>query len=192
MVDFSVLALHGGNGQLSPALKKRRGGYFTTSPFGINFEYARSFYILVNPDLLTVNIVRDQIHLIPELLYHIMRNLSRSGSLISRLRLDPLRDGDFIPLPGQLLRKYIAYARSYVFPSERQRSMDNHTILPHELIKEVLPLLVKSLLQFLLFLCLLYDLLDFLCMTGFKDVCSSFAHPVLTCSCNFDCQLDQY
>ncbi|GAB2226932.1 hypothetical protein Droror1_Dr00008731 [Drosera rotundifolia] len=38
------------------------------------------------------------------------------GSLISRLRLDPKRDKDFVPLPGQLLRKYIAYARSYVFP----------------------------------------------------------------------------
>jgi DNA helicase MCM8 len=38
------------------------------------------------------------------------------GSLVSRLRLDRKRDGDFVPLPAQLLRKYIAYARNYVFP----------------------------------------------------------------------------
>lgn len=38
------------------------------------------------------------------------------GSLVSRLRLDPNTDGDFVPLPVQLLRKYIAYARNYVFP----------------------------------------------------------------------------
>lgn len=40
----------------------------------------------------------------------------RSGSLVSRLRLEPRRVGDFVPLPIQLLRKYIAYARSFVFP----------------------------------------------------------------------------
>ncbi|XP_037494355.1 probable DNA helicase MCM8 isoform X3 [Jatropha curcas] len=40
----------------------------------------------------------------------------RSGSLISRLRLEPNKDADFAPLPGPLLRKYIAYARTYVFP----------------------------------------------------------------------------
>lgn len=39
-----------------------------------------------------------------------------SGSLVSRLRLDPRRDNGFVPLPGPLLRKYIAYARTYVFP----------------------------------------------------------------------------
>lgn len=38
------------------------------------------------------------------------------GSLVSRLRLDPKKDGDFAPLPVQLLRKYIAYARAFVFP----------------------------------------------------------------------------
>ncbi|GMH10098.1 hypothetical protein Nepgr_011939 [Nepenthes gracilis] len=41
---------------------------------------------------------------------------ARSGSLISRLRLDPKKDREFVPLPVPLLRKYIAYARSYVFP----------------------------------------------------------------------------
>ncbi|XP_061965165.1 probable DNA helicase MCM8 isoform X2 [Populus nigra] len=40
----------------------------------------------------------------------------RNGSLVSRLRLDPKKDADFAPLPGPLLRKYIAYARTYVFP----------------------------------------------------------------------------
>ncbi|XP_058766640.1 probable DNA helicase MCM8 [Vicia villosa] len=41
---------------------------------------------------------------------------ARSGSLISKLKLDRRGDNDFVPLPGQLLRKYIAYARSFVFP----------------------------------------------------------------------------
>ncbi|KAM7531773.1 hypothetical protein LguiB_035183 [Lonicera macranthoides] len=39
----------------------------------------------------------------------------KSGSLVSRLRLDP-KDRNFKPLHGSLLRKYIAYARAYVFP----------------------------------------------------------------------------
>ncbi|KAJ8754157.1 hypothetical protein K2173_002056 [Erythroxylum novogranatense] len=37
-------------------------------------------------------------------------------SLVSRLRLDPRKDSDFSPLPSPLLRKYIAYARNYIFP----------------------------------------------------------------------------
>ncbi|MFS8004447.1 putative DNA helicase [Helianthus anomalus] len=41
---------------------------------------------------------------------------AKSNSLVSRLRLDPRKDRDFVPLPGPLLRKYIAYARTYVFP----------------------------------------------------------------------------
>lgn len=41
---------------------------------------------------------------------------SKHESLVSRLRLDKAKDGDFVPLPGQLLRKYIAYARTFVFP----------------------------------------------------------------------------
>ncbi|KAF8395011.1 hypothetical protein HHK36_018950 [Tetracentron sinense] len=47
------------------------------------------------------------------------RNLDfsvKSGSLASRLRLDPKKDIDFVPLPVPLLRKYIAYARTFVFP----------------------------------------------------------------------------
>ncbi|OMO73500.1 Mini-chromosome maintenance, DNA-dependent ATPase [Corchorus olitorius] len=40
----------------------------------------------------------------------------KEGSLVSKLRLDPKKDADFVPLPGALLRKYIAYARTYVFP----------------------------------------------------------------------------
>ncbi|XP_038988371.1 probable DNA helicase MCM8 [Phoenix dactylifera] len=40
----------------------------------------------------------------------------RNGSLASRLRLDPEKDKDFVPLPGSLLRKYIAYARNFIFP----------------------------------------------------------------------------
>ncbi|MQL79610.1 hypothetical protein Taro_012044 [Colocasia esculenta] len=41
---------------------------------------------------------------------------AQTVSLVSRLRLDPLKDKDFVPLPGPLLRKYIAYARNFVFP----------------------------------------------------------------------------
>ncbi|KAK3016647.1 hypothetical protein RJ639_006742, partial [Escallonia herrerae] len=40
----------------------------------------------------------------------------KTGSLISKLRLDSKKDSDFAPLPGSLLRKYVAYARTYVFP----------------------------------------------------------------------------
>lgn len=40
----------------------------------------------------------------------------RIGSLGSRLRLDPVKDKDFVPLPGPLIRKYIAYARNFIFP----------------------------------------------------------------------------
>ncbi|PKA63301.1 DNA replication licensing factor MCM3 like 1 [Apostasia shenzhenica] len=40
----------------------------------------------------------------------------KSGSLASRLRLDPEKDKDFVPLPGPLLRKYISYARAFIFP----------------------------------------------------------------------------
>ncbi|XP_075639041.1 putative DNA helicase MCM8 isoform X2 [Castanea sativa] len=40
----------------------------------------------------------------------------KGGSLVSQWRLDPKKDFDFVPLPAQLLRKYIAYARTYVFP----------------------------------------------------------------------------
>ncbi|XP_045794791.1 probable DNA helicase MCM8 [Trifolium pratense] len=48
----------------------------------------------------------------------------RSGSLISRLKLDRRKDSKFAPLPGQLLRKYIAYARSFVFPRMSKPAAD--------------------------------------------------------------------
>ncbi|KAG5550000.1 hypothetical protein RHGRI_015086 [Rhododendron griersonianum] len=41
---------------------------------------------------------------------------AKSDSLVSRLRLDPKKDADFVPLHGSLLRKYIAYARTFIFP----------------------------------------------------------------------------
>ncbi|CAN7002305.1 unnamed protein product [Brassica rapa subsp. trilocularis] len=41
---------------------------------------------------------------------------AKEGSLLSRLRLDPKKDDDFTPIPGQLLRKYVAYARTFVNP----------------------------------------------------------------------------
>lgn len=43
-------------------------------------------------------------------------DLGVKSSLVSRLRLDPRESSEFVPLPGPLIRKYIAYARSYVFP----------------------------------------------------------------------------
>lgn len=43
-------------------------------------------------------------------------DMSGGRSLVSRLKLDPKKDADFVPLPMQLLRKYIAYARMFVFP----------------------------------------------------------------------------
>ncbi|KAH9671838.1 putative DNA helicase MCM8 [Citrus sinensis] len=55
----------------------------------------------------------------PRTAYHNTGGLDlsvKSGSLVSKLRLDPKKDGDFHPLPAPLLRKYIAYARTFVFP----------------------------------------------------------------------------
>ncbi|KAH9735457.1 putative DNA helicase MCM8 [Citrus sinensis] len=55
----------------------------------------------------------------PRTAYHNTEGLDlsvKSGSLVSKLRLDPKKDGDFHPLPAPLLRKYIAYARTFVFP----------------------------------------------------------------------------
>ncbi|CAL5334815.1 unnamed protein product [Camellia sinensis] len=49
---------------------------------------------------------------------------TQSGSLVSRLRLDPKKDADFAPLPSQLLRKYIAYARTFVFPGMSRPAAD--------------------------------------------------------------------
>ncbi|XP_073008456.1 probable DNA helicase MCM8 [Typha latifolia] len=40
----------------------------------------------------------------------------KSSSLTSRLRLDPQMEKDFVPLPCPLLRKYITYARNFIFP----------------------------------------------------------------------------
>lgn len=55
----------------------------------------------------------------PRTAYHNTGGLDlsvKSGSLVSKLRPDPKKDGDFHPLPAPLLRKYIAYARTFVFP----------------------------------------------------------------------------
>ncbi|XP_023641156.1 probable DNA helicase MCM8 isoform X2 [Capsella rubella] len=41
---------------------------------------------------------------------------AKGNSLLSRLRLDTKKDDDFSPVPGQLLRKYVAYARTFVNP----------------------------------------------------------------------------
>ncbi|KAH7513013.1 hypothetical protein FEM48_Zijuj12G0151300 [Ziziphus jujuba var. spinosa] len=49
---------------------------------------------------------------------------TENGSLVSRMRLDPKKDSDFAPLPVQLLRKYIAYARAFVFPRMSKPAAD--------------------------------------------------------------------
>ncbi|KAF1881316.1 hypothetical protein Lal_00023352 [Lupinus albus] len=93
-----IMSLHAGSGQHSPALKKRRESIslrFLLGDFSDPPSDSRT--------TLSQNVEGVDLHV-------------RSGSLVSRLRLDPRRDRDFVPLPGQLLRKYIAYARSYVFP----------------------------------------------------------------------------
>ncbi|MED6131074.1 DNA replication licensing factor mcm8 [Stylosanthes scabra] len=90
-----IMSLHAGTGQNSLALKKRRGD--------------------PSPDSRTVVSQNAESGV----------NLGvRSGSLVSRLRLDPERDRDFVPLPSQLLRKYIAYARSFVFPRMSKPAAD--------------------------------------------------------------------
>ena len=42
----------------------------------------------------------------------------KNGSLVKRLRIDPRHDRDFVPLPGPLLRKYIAYKKNLYFQGE--------------------------------------------------------------------------
>ncbi|CAN1805557.1 Probable DNA helicase MCM8 [Linum perenne] len=48
----------------------------------------------------------------------------RLSDHIISLRLCPHKDADFSPLPGSLLRKYIAYARTYVFPRMTKPAAD--------------------------------------------------------------------
>ncbi|XP_021865143.1 probable DNA helicase MCM8 isoform X2 [Spinacia oleracea] len=47
-----------------------------------------------------------------------------SESLVSRLRLDARKDSEFVPLPAPLIRKYIAYARAFVFPKMSRSAAD--------------------------------------------------------------------
>ncbi|XP_010543366.1 PREDICTED: probable DNA helicase MCM8 [Tarenaya hassleriana] len=46
------------------------------------------------------------------------------GTLVSRLRFDPKNDYEFVPVPGKLLRKYIAYARNFVNPKMTKPAAD--------------------------------------------------------------------
>ncbi|KAL9228028.1 hypothetical protein vseg_003647 [Gypsophila vaccaria] len=48
----------------------------------------------------------------------------KSETLVSKLRLDPKKDSEFVPLPAPLLRKYIAYARTFVFPRMSRSAAD--------------------------------------------------------------------
>ncbi|XP_057718737.1 probable DNA helicase MCM8 [Arachis stenosperma] len=90
-----IMSLHAGTGQHSLALKKRRGDPLPESGTVVSQNGESGVNLGV-----------------------------RSGSLVSRLRLDPQRDRDFVPLPSQLLRKYIAYARSFVFPRMSKPAAD--------------------------------------------------------------------
>ncbi|RYR03318.1 hypothetical protein Ahy_B06g082200 isoform D [Arachis hypogaea] len=90
-----IMSLHAGTGQRSLALKKRRGDPLPESRTVVSQNGESGVNLGV-----------------------------RSGSLVSRLRLDPQRDRDFVPLPSQLLRKYIAYARSFVFPRMSKPAAD--------------------------------------------------------------------
>ncbi|CAA6656870.1 unnamed protein product [Spirodela intermedia] len=90
------------------------------------------FILLDKPDEMLDKRVSDHImalhtgngqHSLPAkrqcLALHNDRNLNiglESGSLALRLRLDPVKDKNFAPLPGPLLRKYVAYARQFIFP----------------------------------------------------------------------------
>ncbi|XP_009794628.1 putative DNA helicase MCM8 [Nicotiana tabacum] len=49
---------------------------------------------------------------------------AKQGSLVAKLKLDPKKDSDFVPLPGSLLRIYIAYARTYIFPRMTKPAAD--------------------------------------------------------------------
>lgn len=49
---------------------------------------------------------------------------TKQGSLVARLRLDPKKESGFVPLPAPLLRKYIAYARTYIFPRMTKPAAD--------------------------------------------------------------------
>ncbi|CAI8614550.1 unnamed protein product [Vicia faba] len=93
-VSEHIMSLHTGCGQHSQASKKRRGDPPSDSR-------ASASQNVEGVDL-----------------------GARSGSLISKLKLDRRRDNDFVPLPGQLLRKYIAYARSFVFPRMSKPAAD--------------------------------------------------------------------
>ncbi|GAA0156192.1 DNA metabolism protein [Lithospermum erythrorhizon] len=48
----------------------------------------------------------------------------KTNSLAARLRLESEKDADFVPLPAPLLRKYMAYARSHVFPRMTKPAAD--------------------------------------------------------------------
>ncbi|KAK2977599.1 hypothetical protein RJ640_007235 [Escallonia rubra] len=88
--------LHAGYGQHSPPAKKLRTGQASGSKcFSC---YAAEFSLTRQMDLRSIDL-----------------NV-KTGSLISKLRLDSKKDSDFAPLPGSLLRKYVAYARTFVFP----------------------------------------------------------------------------
>ncbi|KAJ7562309.1 hypothetical protein O6H91_03G063600 [Diphasiastrum complanatum] len=46
----------------------------------------------------------------------LQQKTGKGASLVTRLKLDQAADTDFAPLPAPLLRKYISYARQFVFP----------------------------------------------------------------------------
>ncbi|KAJ3669148.1 hypothetical protein LUZ60_011098 [Juncus effusus] len=90
------------------------------------------FILLDRPDELLDKRVSDHIMALHTSAGHLVQNKKQrtvqnsnngnaelalgGSSLASRMRLDPEKDKDFAPLPSPLLRKYITYARNFVFP----------------------------------------------------------------------------
>ncbi|XP_030522177.1 probable DNA helicase MCM8 isoform X3 [Rhodamnia argentea] len=95
---------------LVASLSARTSILAAANPVGGHYKYISPISWLVN-FLLCCMLAMENI-------YQWLKSLLKipKGSLVSRLRLDPRESSEFVPLPGPLIRKYIAYARSYVFP----------------------------------------------------------------------------
>lgn len=100
-----MMQLHSNDGEKKLPCKKLRRGILSDLTIG---KYEK--YILFSPnDFASQNCAASNCD-------GIVDSGVEGGSLASRLRLDTEKDKDFVPLPGPLLRKYITYARNFIFP----------------------------------------------------------------------------
>ncbi|KAK9724046.1 hypothetical protein RND81_05G044400 [Saponaria officinalis] len=126
------------------------GGHYDRAKT-VNENLKMSSALLSRFDLVFILLDRPDEHLDKRLSEHIMalhsgygdksstfKKLCRGGSqslgqtdisgktetLVSKLRLDPKKDSEFVPLPAPLLRKYIAYARTFIFPRMSKAAAD--------------------------------------------------------------------